>query len=385
MAPQGATATAVPSTAAMTPANGLTATSPASTSIGSSSSSSSSASSFSSSSSSSSSNSTTTHFGLSELSCEEIIYEEVDNRFAEPDRHMITDDRVIQNLIRLERLTMPPCNYFAGVQQDIKPNMRKIVTTWMLEVCDEQKCEEQTFPLAVNFFDRFLCALPIDRYHLQLLGCCTLLLASKIRQCQPLTVDVLSAYTDHAVSPDQIRNWELLLISKLEWNINAVTAYDYVDHILERAKWGSDDARLREHAHTLIHVCNTETIFMQVEPSLLAVSCIASATRGLNVSTKLAVGYDLCRVTMHDLEKIDVIVKIIEEIVAREIADKQCQQQQQQAAQQQAQLAAAGSSCKEQFQQAPQKLSAASANSNSSGPPQQQQPETPTDVQFIYF
>uniref|UniRef100_A0A182TNT1 Cyclin N-terminal domain-containing protein n=1 Tax=Anopheles melas TaxID=34690 RepID=A0A182TNT1_9DIPT len=52
-------------------------------------------------------------------------------------------------------------------------------------------------------------------------------------------------------------NWELLLISKLEWNINAVTAYDYVDHILERVKWGSDDARLREHAHTLIHVCNT--------------------------------------------------------------------------------------------------------------------------------
>uniref|UniRef100_A0A182PBS0 Cyclin N-terminal domain-containing protein n=1 Tax=Anopheles epiroticus TaxID=199890 RepID=A0A182PBS0_9DIPT len=143
--------------------------------------------------------------GIDHLSCQEIIYEDVDNRFAEPDRHMINDDRVIQNLIRLERLSIPDRNYFNSVQQDIKPNMRKIVTTWMLEVCDEQKCEEQTFPLAVNFFDRFLCALPIDRYHLQLLGCCTLLLASKIRQCQPLTVDVLSAYTDHAVSPDQIR------------------------------------------------------------------------------------------------------------------------------------------------------------------------------------
>uniref|UniRef100_A0A453Z020 Cyclin D n=2 Tax=Anopheles gambiae TaxID=7165 RepID=A0A453Z020_ANOGA len=315
--------------------------------------------------------------GFDHLSCQEIIYDEPDNRFADPDRHMITDDRVLPNLIRLERYTIPPCNYFVAVQQDIKPAMRKIVTTWMLE----QKCEEQTFPLAVNFFDRFLCALAIDRYHLQLLGCCTLLLASKIRQCQPLTVDVLSAYTDHAVSPDQIRNWELLLISKLEWNINAVTAYDYVDHILERVKWGSDDARLREHAHTLIHVCNTETIFMQVEPSLLAVSCIASATRGLNVSTKLAVGYDLCRLTMHELEKIDLIVKIIEDIVAREIADKQCQQQQ--VAQQQAQLAAAGSSCKEQYQQAPQKL--ASASNSTGGAPQQQQPETPTDVQFIYF
>ncbi|XP_058836317.1 G1/S-specific cyclin-D3-like [Topomyia yanbarensis] len=311
-----------------------------------------------------------------DLVCKEIIYDEVDNQFAEPDPTMVADVRVIQNLISLERLTIPPCNYFGSVQRDIKPNMRKIVTTWMLEVCDEQKCEEQTFPLAVNFFDRFLCACAIDRYHLQLLGCCALLLASKIRQCHPLTVDVLSAYTDHAVSPDQIRSWELLLISKLGWNITAVTAFDYVDQILERAKWGSDDSRLREHAHTLIHVCSTETIFMQLEPSLLAAACIASATRGLNVSTKMAVGYDLCRLTMHDLAKIDFIVKIIEEIVAKEIADKQMQQQQQ--------MAATAGSCKDQYQQAPQKVSSV-GSANAQQPAAQQQPETPTDVQFIYF
>lgn len=312
-----------------------------------------------------------------DLVCKEIIYDEVDHQFAEPDPTMIADNRVIQNLISLERLTIPPCNYFGSVQQDIKPNMRKIVTTWMLEVCDEQKCEEQTFPLAINFFDRFLCACPIDRYHLQLLGCCALLLASKIRQCHPLTVDVLSAYTDHAVSPDQIRSWELLMISKLEWNITAVTAFDYVDQILERVKWGSDDSRLREHAHTLIHVCSTETIFMQLEPSLLAASCIASASRGLNVSTKMSVGYDLVRLTMHDLVKVDFIVKIIEEIVAKEIADKQVQQQQQQAA------TSASGSCKEQYQQAPQKVN--SGGAPNSQQQQTEQPETPTDVQFIYF
>lgn len=311
-----------------------------------------------------------------DLVCKEIIYDEVDHQFAEPDPTMIADNRVIQNLISLERLTIPPCNYFGSVQQDIKPNMRKIVTTWMLEVCDEQKCEEQTFPLAINFFDRFLCACPIDRYHLQLLGCCALLLASKIRQCHPLTVDVLSAYTDHAVSPDQIRSWELLMISKLEWNITAVTAFDYVDQILERVKWGSDDSRLREHAHTLIHVCSTETIFMQLEPSLLAAACIASASRGLNVSTKMAVGYDLVRLTMHDLVKVDFIVKIIEEIVAKEIADKQVQQQQQQAA-------VTSGSCKEQYAQAPQKVTSGAGAPNSQQ--QTEQPETPTDVQFIYF
>lgn len=69
-----------------------------------------------------------------DLVCKEIIYDEVDSQFAEPDPTMVADDRVIQNLIGLERLTIPPCNYFSSVQQDIKPNMRKIVTTWMLEV-----------------------------------------------------------------------------------------------------------------------------------------------------------------------------------------------------------------------------------------------------------
>lgn len=53
--------------------------------------------------------------------------------------------------------------------------------------------------------DRFLCLCPISRQTLQLLGTCCLLLASKIRQCHALTVDLLCAYTDHSVTPDQIR------------------------------------------------------------------------------------------------------------------------------------------------------------------------------------
>lgn len=121
---------------------------------------------------------------------------------------------------------------------------------------------------------------------------------------------------------------------------------------------------------------STETIFMQLEPSLLAAACISSASRGLNVSTKMATGYDLCRLTSHDLVKVDFIVKIIEEIVAKEIADKQLQQQQQQ-------MGASGGSCKEQYQQVPQKVSPAGASVEQASV--QQQPETPTDVQFIYF
>lgn len=73
-----------------------------------------------------------------------------------------------------------------------------------MQVCDEQKCEEQVFPLAVNFMDRFLCSRKISRTQFQLLGTVCLLLSSKIRQCTALSAELLCAYTDNCVTTDQI-------------------------------------------------------------------------------------------------------------------------------------------------------------------------------------
>lgn len=58
----------------------------------------------------------------------------MDSNFAAMDPTMATDPRVILNLLSLERATMPQCDYFKHTQRDIQPFMRKVVTTWMLEV-----------------------------------------------------------------------------------------------------------------------------------------------------------------------------------------------------------------------------------------------------------
>ncbi|KAJ4435640.1 hypothetical protein ANN_18256 [Periplaneta americana] len=126
-------------------------------------------------------------------------------RLAERDRVIFEDMRVLQNLLDLETVYTPARNYFGTVQKDIQPFMRKVVSTWMLEVCEEQHCEDQVFPLAVNFLDRFLCRCPISRRQLQLVAAVCLLLATKIRQCQVLSVDVLCAYTDNSISPEEMR------------------------------------------------------------------------------------------------------------------------------------------------------------------------------------
>uniref|UniRef100_A0A3P8RLV4 Cyclin D2 n=1 Tax=Amphiprion percula TaxID=161767 RepID=A0A3P8RLV4_AMPPE len=90
---------------------------------------------------------------------------------ARPDPHLLCDDRVLQSL----------------VQKDIQPFMRRMV------VCEEQKCEEEVFPLAMNYLDRFLAVVPTKKCNLQLLGA-----------TRPLTAEKLCIYTDNSIRPQEL-------------------------------------------------------------------------------------------------------------------------------------------------------------------------------------
>ena len=58
--------------------------------------------------------------------------ESVKRSFEDP--VLLKDDRVLQNLLATEDRYPPSASYFKCVQSDIKPFMRKMVATWMLEV-----------------------------------------------------------------------------------------------------------------------------------------------------------------------------------------------------------------------------------------------------------
>ena len=46
----------------------------------------------------------------------------------------LLNDRVLHALLRAEDYYLPATNYFKCVQKEIAPYMRRIVSTWMLEV-----------------------------------------------------------------------------------------------------------------------------------------------------------------------------------------------------------------------------------------------------------
>ncbi|XP_029818362.1 G1/S-specific cyclin-D3 [Manacus vitellinus] len=137
----------------------------------------------------------------------------------------------------------------------------------------------------MNYVDRFLSSVPVQKNRLQLLGAVCMLLASKLRETMPLTVEKLCIYTDNSITPQQLLHWELLVLEKLKWDLVSVIANDFLPHILHRLPLPPDNVELvKKHAQTFIALCATDSTFVMYPPSMIATGSIGAAIHGLSVS-----------------------------------------------------------------------------------------------------
>ena len=207
---------------------------------------------------------------------------------AQVDRTLTADNRVLITMIRNELRYLPgKPDYFRYVQTDIKPHMRKIVSDWMLDVCQELCCQPEVFCLAMSLMDRFLGCCSILKSKLQLLGAVCLFLASKFKESKHIPSEKLAMYTDFSVSLEEIREWELIVLHQLNWDLCSSTPLDYLDHLLARLLppqaatdvSGEDQAKLRHQTETIIALTATHDLFSYERPSLIAAAAIAVALR----------------------------------------------------------------------------------------------------------
>ena len=79
------------------------------------------------------------------------------------------------------------------------------ISLFLKQVCTEQNTEEEVFPLAMNYLDRFLCVQNIHRTRLQCLGAACMFLASKLKENYHISAEQLVMYTDNSITISELR------------------------------------------------------------------------------------------------------------------------------------------------------------------------------------
>lgn len=283
-----------------------------------------------------------------ELLCCEV--ESVRRAYLDP--VLLNDDRVLRNLLEAEEKYTPCADYFGNqFQTDIRPFMRKMVAQWMFEVCEEQQCEEEVFPLAMNYLDRFLAVQRIKRSQFQLLGAACMFLASKLKDTIPLTAEKLIIYTDNSITLEQLLHFELIVLRKLKWDLSAITPHDFLEQILHRLPISKERGqRLRKHAQTFIALCATEYSFAMQPPSMIAASSVGAVAHGSSQTPIPKLMDQLHRITKIESDYLISCQERMETLLSDSLAH-------------------------------PMTLDLAEANKHHESDYEKEQPTTPTDVQ----
>ena len=194
---------------------------------------------------------------------------------AHSDRVLTSDERVLENLLLSEH-SVKIRDYCHHTQTTIKPHMRKIVTDWMLEVCEDQHCQSEVFFLAVNYLDRFLSLVNIKKTQFQLVASVCILLASKFSQVVPISSEQLVIYTDNSVSVEQLRHWEIEVLNVLQWELSASTAHSFLQHFCSNSSLKCSTTITRQAAGVAALAC-TEYKFILTKQSVIAAAALAAS------------------------------------------------------------------------------------------------------------
>merc|ERR1712172_252197 len=200
------------------------------------------------------------------------------------DEVLLNDHRVLDNMLKEEILSSEELqDYFETLQTEIKPRMRKIVTDWMLEVCEDSQCQPEVFYLSINYLDRFLSKVNIQKNQFQLVASVCVFIASKFSEVVPISSEKLCCYTDNAFSFEEIRDWELTVLNVLNWELSAVTSQSFLEHFINGLSLDKSFNlhSVRRHAETLATIAATEYKFLKLKQSIVAAACLSAACSGL--------------------------------------------------------------------------------------------------------
>ena len=150
-----------------------------------------------------------------------------------------------------------------------------------MEVVDVFEMSSRSVFLAVNYTDRYLSSVSVDRKHFQLLGATCLHIASKCEDVSYIGVDDLVVCADKVYNGNDVLQLEEKVLTKLDFRLAVPTVIDFLNTFVERIhelnpSWpaiGTDVHLARYFAELSLQDSN----FIQNMPSLVAAAAVVLA------------------------------------------------------------------------------------------------------------
>lgn len=160
-----------------------------------------------------------------------------DNR-SNPNPHdLLWEEEELSSLFSKE--TESKVSYNVLVKNQSLTSARREAVEWILKATAYYSFSAQTAFLAVNYFDRFLFTLDQSQNHKpwmnQLVAVACLSLAAKVEETEvPLILDLQVEESRFVFQSKTVQRMELLVLSTLEWKMNPVTPFSFLDFIARR-------------------------------------------------------------------------------------------------------------------------------------------------------
>lgn len=179
-------------------------------------------------------------------------------------------------------------DYLDSIQGGKPMSWRRPLIQYIYDVGLEYGFSSVTTFTAVQIFDRFLSKFRVDKKELQLLTLVACFCSAKLNESAtpgmvPMTASELVARCGGLVSCADILRAEVVMSSALQWDLNCITAFDFMSHLSCLIKDKHMATCVYQQASKLVAAFTLEPESLHYAPSTVGVAALATAYKLLGI------------------------------------------------------------------------------------------------------
>jgi len=184
------------------------------------------------------------------------------------------ETEIHSSLKKKELHSLPSASLFHH-QTNIIPRMRSTVVDWLVDVHRKLSMNTDTLFYAINYMDRYLSVKDLDKSKYQLLGCTTILMAAKMEEISPPSVNDLVHYACDSFTNVALHRMETAVFAALDFVLNPVLPTQFLRRYLKALDSSIQETMM---ANFILETLLLDSDFIGFQPSLLASLTICLST-----------------------------------------------------------------------------------------------------------